>query len=267
MKIGFIGGGQIASALAKGFVAAGCATGSELQVLDRFPASAERFSSLTGAKVASSTKELLKNSGIIFLCVKPNDVASALPPELRGLLPGKLLISVAAGIPLSFLAELAGSECEVCRSMPNTAAEIALSCTAVCFTPNTTSEHKEATTRLFSSVGEVFDLPEKHFDAVVGVGGSGPAYACLLIEAMADGGVQAGLPRETALRMAALAVRGAAGLVLETGAHPAVLREKISSPGGTTIAALNVLEKGAVRHHAASAVIAAAQRSAELSAG
>lgn len=263
-NIGFIGGGQIATALASGFIKSGKVTAGRLFVLDRFPETTRRFCETTGAQEAKNLDQLLQECSAIFLCVKPNDVAAALPESSRALLSGKLLISVAAGINLKTLCALTGPECRVCRSMPNTAAQVSDSCTAVCFSENTPQEARELAIELFSSVGEVFDLPEKFFDAVVGVSGSGPAYACLLIEAMADGGVREGLPRDTALRMAALAVRGAAAMVLQTGTHPAILREKISSPGGTTIAALDVLEKGAVRHHAANAVTAATARSKEL---
>lgn len=265
IKIGFIGGGQIASALAGGFLAGGFEGGVQLGVVDRFPASAARFAERFGAKVFVGVAEMARECDMVFLCVKPGDVAGALAQEQREVLAGKLLVSVVAGLPLARLVELAGEGCRVCRSMPNTAAEVRLSATAACFSPNCTEDDKRLVMSAFGAVGEAMELPEKFFDAVVGVSGSGPAYACLLIEAMSDGAVAAGLPRDAATRLAALAVRGAAALVLETGRHPAELREKISSPAGTTIAALAELEAGAVRYHVSAAVQAAAGRSAELS--
>jgi pyrroline-5-carboxylate reductase len=262
--IGFFGGGQIARALAGGFLAGGAATRDHLLVVDRYPAAAEAFAQKTGARIAADGAELARAADVIFLCVKPQDVAGALTPELHSAWGGKLLVSVVAGLPLARLVELAGAEAAICRSMPNTAAEVRLSATAVCFTPTCTAEQISLVEKLFGTVGEVFSLPEKLFDAVVGVSGSGPAYACLVIEAMSDGGVAAGLPRETATRLAALAVQGAAALTLQTGVPPAELREKISSPGGTTIAALQVLEAGATRARFSAAVRAAARRSSEL---
>ncbi len=267
MKIGFIGGGQIASALAGGFCSSGEVAGEHLLVFDRIPESSKGFSSRFGAAVCKEAVELVSGSDVIFLCVKPNDAASVFSADLQKTLKGKLLVSVAAGLTLDFLAEHAGSECKICRAMPNTGAEIRQSATAICFTENVPAADRGLLNRLFASVGMVFDLPEKQFDAVVGVSGSGPAYACVLIEAMSDGGVKAGLPREIATRLAAMAVQGAAGLVLETGKHPAELREKISSPAGTTIAALQVMEQGGVRFHVSRAVEAAAARSKELSCG
>lgn len=262
--IGFFGGGQIARALAGGFLAGGAARAEDLLVCDRFASTAAEFAEKTGARVAAHAAELIDQAEVIFLCVKPQDVATALRPELRAAWAGKLLVSVVAGLPLDRLEELAGAGTAICRSMPNTAAEVRLSATAVCFTTACSPEQIALVEKLFGTVGEVFSLPEKLFDAVVGVSGSGPAYGCLVIEAMSDGGVAAGLPRETATRLAALAVQGAAALVLQTGRHPAELREKISSPGGTTIAALQALEAGGTRHHFSSAVRAAAKRSSEL---
>lgn len=257
----------MASALAGGLSSGGLEGGAALFVVDHFPATANAFAERFGATTLDSVVALAQTCDVVFLCVKPCDVVSALPPQMQEALANKLLISVVAGCTLDTLTHLAGSKCQICRSMPNTAAAVRQSATAVCFSPNCMAANKTIAMSAFGVVGEVFDLPEKMFHAVVGVSGSGPAYACLLIEAMSDGGVAAGLSRSVATRLAALAVRGAAALVLETEQHPAELREKISSPSGTTIAALAKMEAGAVRYHVGAAVQAAAIRSMELSEG
>jgi pyrroline-5-carboxylate reductase len=264
--IGFIGGGQIATALATGFIAAGFCKSGDLAVFDRQPDHASTFAVRTGARISPSTTDLAATSKVLFLCVKPGDVESALAPVRSKLDPEKLLVSVAAGISLAQLDEATGGHKKICRAMPNTAAEVRLAATALCFSEGVSVEEQEFLRDAFNAVGEAFFIQESLFDAVVGVSGSGPAYAFLLIEAMAEGATAAGLPRSTALRLAALAVRGAAELVVETNRHPALLREMVSSPGGTTLAGLQQLEEGAVRAHVARAVRAAAQRSAELSA-
>lgn len=264
LLIGFLGGGQIASALAGGLRATEAGAAFEMAVCDRYPATAAAFGQRFEARECASPAALFQSAQAIFLCVKPQDVISALQEVPSVDWSERLIISVAAGIPLAKLTALLGDEARICRAMPNTAAEVRRSATAVCFTENCNAENRRQARELFAAVGEVMEIPEKLFDAVVGVSGSGPAYACLLIEAMSDGGVAAGLPRSEATRLAALAVGGAAELILSSGRHPAELREKISSPAGTTIAALQVLESGAVRAHTSAAVLAAARRSAEL---
>lgn len=262
-SFGFLGGGKIASALAGGLLAARSVEATHLAVCDALPEQTRRFAEKFGARAVNSPEELADRCQVVLLCVKPNDAATALA-SMKQALQGKLLISVAAGLSVDWLSQHTGTKVKICRAMPNTAAEIRQSVTALCFSENATAEDREVAREAFAAVGEVFLLEEKFFDAVVGVSGSGPAYACLLIEAMSEGATRAGLPREVATRLAALAVRGAAGLVVETSTHPALLREAISSPGGTTLAGLAELEKGGLRYHGAEAVLAAARRSAEL---
>jgi len=234
-------------------------------VLDRYPESAARFAERFDAGICVSASELISACDLVFLCVKPQDVSSALTPDLIPALKDKILVSVVAGLTLETLANHTGPDCRLCRSMPNTAAEVARAVTVVCFSDNTGEEERREIKEAFATVGRSLELEEKYFDAVVAVSGSGPAYACLLIEAMTSGGVEAGLPPAVAGELAAHAVAGAAALILQTGRAPEEIRHKISSPGGTTLAALEVMENGMVRHHIQSAVKAAAARSRELS--
>ncbi len=257
----------MASALAKGMLAAGAAQPGQITIYDTSPSQNQRLAAAAGGlRVASSAAELARACDVLFLCVKPQDAAAALASTEEDF-SEKVLVSIAAGLTLAWLQERTSPLAKLCRAMPNTAAEVRHSATAVCFTETVSPAEHAQVIAAFAAVGEVFELAEKHFDAVIGVSGSGPAYACLLVEAMSDGGTQAGLPRDVATRLAALTLKGAASLMLETGAHPALLREAVSSPGGTTLAALAKLEAGAVRHHIASAVMAAAQRSRELAGG
>lgn len=265
-RIGFLGGGQMASALASGLRAAHWQSWP-FHVADRYPDTAERFGERFDARVWATLPELIENSDLLFLCIKPQDVTKALTPDLIPALDGKILVSVVAGLSLQTLGHLAGPGCRLCRSMPNTAAEVARAITVVCFSENIGEAERQEIKGAFDTVGTCMELPEECFDAVVAVSGSGPAYACLLVEAMTTGGVDAGLPRDVAEKLAAHAVAGAAALILETGRTPEDIRQKISSPGGTTLAALEVMEKGLIRHHIHAAVKAAAARSRDLSQG
>jgi len=254
----------MASALAGGLRAAQWKD-MPFAVVDRYAESADRFASRFGARICQQPADLIACSDLIFLCVKPQDVASALTEDLRPALEGKILVSVVAGLTLETLAHHAGDRCRICRSMPNTAAEIAKAVTVVCFSVNTGDTERQEIKDAFGAVGSCMELDEEHFDAVVAVSGSGPAYACLLVEAMTAGGVEAGLPPAVARELAAQAVQGAAALILQTGRSPEDIRQKISSPGGTTLAALEMMERGLVRQHVQAGVKAAAARSKELS--
>jgi pyrroline-5-carboxylate reductase len=265
-RYGFLGAGKMASALVKGILQSGAASPAELIVFDTSPAQVEHLTSTHGVAAAATAGELAQVAEAVILCVKPQDAAGALASVGSGF-KDRVLVSIAAGLSLDWLHQQTSPDAKIARAMPNTAAEIQQSATALCFSESVTGPERAAVLKAFAAVGEVFELAEKFFDAVVGVSGSGPAYACLLVEAMSDGGTRAGLPREIATRLAALTVRGAASLILQTGQHPALLREAVSSPAGTTLAALAELEAGAVRSHVAAAVAAAARRSKELSQG
>jgi pyrroline-5-carboxylate reductase len=199
---------------------------------------------------------------VVLLCVKPNDVPAALAacgPEIAG----KLLLSIVAGWSISALRKHAG-DARIIRAMPNTPAQIGAGATAYCGDASVTKDDLTLADQIFSAVGFAVAVPEKSLDAVTGLSGSGPAYVFLVMEALSDGGVAAGLPRPLATQLAVQTVLGAARLAAETNEHPALLREAVTSPGGTTAAALGVLEAAAVRSAFADAVNAAAERSREL---
>ena len=177
------------------------------------------------------------------------------------------MISIAAGVPLAKLEALLSAGARVIRVMPNTPALVGASASAFALGAAATREDAALTERLFSAVGIAYEVKERLLDAVTGLSGSGPAYVCLLIEALSDGGVAAGLPRDVATRLAAQTVLGSAKMVLETGQHPAVLKDMVTSPGGTTIEGLHELEKAGVRGAFMNAVRAAAEKSKQLGQG
>lgn len=199
----------------------------------------------------------------VLLCVKPHDLIE-LVASLADPAQARLFISIAAGIPISRIEDAAGPSDRVIRVMPNTPALVGRGVSAVVPGSKATEEDVALAERLLSAVGNVVRVPEKLLDAVTGVSGSGPAYIFLVIEALADAGVRQGLPRPTALTLAAETALGAAEMVLRTGLHPAQLKDQVTSPGGTTIAALEILERRRVRGAFFEAVAAATRRSAEL---
>ncbi len=202
-----------------------------------------------------------------MLCVKPQDILSTLASCAFSPGNGKLLISVAAGVTLSTLEKHTPEAVRIVRTMPNTPSLVGKGATAYCLGSRCAEEDRGIVERLLGAVGISVEVPEKQMDAVTGLSGSGPAYIYLIIEALADGGVRQGLPRAEALRLAAQTVSGAAEMVIHTGTHPAVLKDMVTSPGGTTIAGLSVLEEKNVRSALISAVSAAATRASELGKG
>ncbi|MBA4031234.1 MAG: pyrroline-5-carboxylate reductase [Planctomyces sp.] len=270
-KIGFIGSGQMATALAKGFVAAGMVQPEQLLAYDVLPASAERFVQSTGGRVMADVTGLTQEADVIFLSVKPQAMAAVLKnladvPASRE----KLVISIAAGITLATLEAGLGGAGRIVRVMPNTPALVGAGASAFTLSKgalahSATSPGDAAIVRqLLETVGVAEEVPETLMDAVTGLSGSGPAYVYQIIEALSDGGVRVGLPRATATRLAAQTLLGAAKMVLETGEHPGVLKDAVTSPGGTTIAGLHALEAGGLRAALMNAVVAATSRAKEL---
>ncbi|HEY5313910.1 MAG TPA: pyrroline-5-carboxylate reductase [Pirellulales bacterium] len=263
-QFGFIGAGRMATALARGFVAAGLAQPAQICASDPSAEAAGRFGSETGARTLAGNQQVAEASQVLFLAVKPQQMPAAMS-ELRGCLSsGQLVISVAAGIPLAMLAEGLGKKPRLMRVMPNTPCLVGQGASAYCPGPGATSDDRALVKQLLESVGRAFELDEKLLDAVTGLSGSGPAFVFVMIEALADGGVRMGLPRQVALELAAQTLLGSAQMVLTSGEHPAALKDQVASPGGTTIAGLQALESGGLRAALMAAVEAATRRSIEL---
>lgn len=265
--IGFIGAGQMATALAQGFLEAGLATPDRLVAGDPIAEARERFAKMTGGRSTADNVAVAAEADVLFLAVKPQQMASVLG-LLRGKMGGEtLVVSIAAGIRLATLAEGLGDQVRLVRVMPNTPCLVGQAACGYCLGPKATDEDGALVARLLSSVGAAHQVEERLMDAVTGLSGSGPAFVYVMVEALSDGGVRMGLPRPVATALAAQTVKGAAEMVLRTGVHPGQLKDQVTSPGGTTIAGLQALEAGGFRAAVLAAVQAATCRSVELGKG
>jgi pyrroline-5-carboxylate reductase len=262
LSIGFLGAGRMATALAKGWLRAGLVRADACRASDPLPQARQAFTAETGCPAGADNREVVA-ADLLVLAVKPQSMA-ALMEEIRPLLKGQLIVSIAAGITLRQLAAGLGSDCRLVRVMPNTPCLIGASASGYSPGENATTEDVALVDRLLNAVGVAFRLPEHLLDAVTGLSGSGPAFVYLMIEALSDGGVRMGLPRDVATALAAQTVLGAAKMVLQTQSHPGVLKDMVASPGGTTIAGLHALERGGVRGALMDAVEAATRRAVEL---
>lgn len=266
-RIGFLGAGRMASALARGWIAAGLTIADHVLASDPSAAAREAFVSGESLRAVSANAEVVAHGDLLVLAVKPQSM-KALLEEIRPLLTERhLIVSIAAGVSLKQLADGLGSRRRLVRVMPNTPCLVGASASA--YTPGDAATANDAALveGLLKAVGVAIRVPENLLDAVTGLSGSGPAFVYLMIEALSDGGVRVGLPRDAATALAAQTVLGAAKMVLETGSHPGVLKDQVASPGGTTIAGLHALERGGVRGALMDAVEAATRRATELGKG
>ncbi|HEV3204679.1 MAG TPA: pyrroline-5-carboxylate reductase [Gemmataceae bacterium] len=263
-RVGFLGAGKMATALAKGWISAGFLSPNQILAGDPMPQSRHEFAAETKGRVTADNREVVSGSDVLVLAVKPQTMPALLNDIQPVVASRHLVISVAAGINLQTLSAGLGKACRLIRVMPNTGCLVGASASAYTTGENATAEDIALVERLLKAVGIAFRLPEHLLDAVTGLSGSGPAFVFVMIEALSDGGVRVGLPRDVAMALAAQTVFGAAKMVLETGSHPGVLKDLVASPGGTTIAGLHALEQRSVRAALIDAVEAAAKRSAEL---
>jgi len=264
MRVGFLGAGRMATALAKGLVSAHFTTADAILASDPSPAARETFSRTTGGRAAATNIDVARGSDVLVLAVKPAHMAEVLA-DLRGEVQARhLVISVAAGVPLKTLGASLGSQTRMARVMPNTPCLVGAGASAYALGGAATPDDGKLVARLLQTVGIAVELPETLLDAVTGLSGSGPAYVYQVIEALSDGGVFMGLPRDVATRLASQTVLGAAQMVLQTGEAPAVLKDAVASPGGTTIAGLHALEEGGLRAALMNAVRDATLRSRQL---
>jgi pyrroline-5-carboxylate reductase len=264
LTIGFLGAGRMATALAKGFLRAGLVKAERLIASDVAGDARETFQKETGCSAVGDNAEAARFASVLVVAVKPAQapaVLSGLAAELRS---ETLVVSVAAGVPLARLEAVLPAGTRVVRVMPNTPALVGAGASAFALGRAASRADADLVQRLFSAVGLALEVAEPLLDAVTGLSGSGPAYACLMIEALSDGGVAAGLPRDVATRLAAQTLLGAAQMVRDTGLHPGALKDGVASPGGTTIEGLHELEKAGVRGALMNAVRAAAEKSRKL---
>jgi pyrroline-5-carboxylate reductase len=263
-RIGFLGAGQMATALARGWLAAGLASPERVLASDPLPQARQTFTAETGVPAAANNREVVAAADVLVLAVKPQSMKPLLAEIRPTVTPRHLVVSIAAGITLKQLGDGLGTDRRLIRVMPNTPCLVGASAAGYSSGDAATAADVALVDRLMNAVGRAFPLPESLLDAVTGLSASGPAFVFVMIEALSDGGVRVGLPREVATVLAAQTVFGAAKMVLETGLHPGVLKDRVASAGGTTIAGLHALEHGGVRAALMDTVEAATRRATEL---
>ena len=269
IKLGLIGGGVMGEAIISRLITSRRYSGADILISEPNADRRNFLSKTYGVEVTKDNLQAAQAKEVVVLAVKPQ-IFPALVQELRtGLLqytpptPYPVLLSILAGISLNKLTA-AFPHHPVVRVMPNTPATVGQGMTAIAPNHNVSPQHLAVANTIFQAVGSVVELPENLMDAVTGLSGSGPAYVALLVEALSDGGVAAGLPRAIASQLAVQTVLGTATLLQETKIHPAVLKDQVTSPGGTTIAGVAELERGGFRAAVINAVLAAYGRSQEL---
>jgi pyrroline-5-carboxylate reductase len=263
-KIAVIGTGNMGSALIEGLIQAGVAQPFNIVAFD---VDEERLTTLAakcGIRIGHDNASTVQEADIVLLAVKPQILNAVLDEIAPVMTLDSIVISIAAGVKIAAIEERLRRPIPVIRVMPNILATVRSAVSALCPGRNASREHLALAREVMGAVGTTVDVEEKQMDAVTGLSGSGPAYIFVMIDALADGGVKMGLTRDVALKLATQTVLGAAKMVVETGKHPMILKDAVTSPGGTTIAGLHVMEREGVRNALMSAVEAATKRSEEL---
>jgi pyrroline-5-carboxylate reductase len=262
--IALIGGGQMALALAEGFVKAGLLAPGEITVFDPHePARARLAGRVPGVRFAATGPEAALAARLVMLAIKPQQAAAACGEIRAAVAANAVIVSIVAGLSTAVLARLTGSE-RIIRVMPNTPSLVGRGVSVVCRTPAVPAADAARVLELLSAVGHVHEVDESLMDAVTGLSGSGPGFIARFVEALAAGGVEAGLPEPLALALAVETLAGTGALLEATGEHPAEIRARVTSPGGTTLAGLAVLEERGATAAIQAAVAAAANRAREL---
>ena len=262
-KLGFIGAGNMGEAILKGLLARGAAKPADIFVSARRPERVRELEKLYGVK-GGTNSEVARAADVLLLGVKPQILDQVLRGLSTEVSKDKLIISIAAGVPIAAIERRLHPPMRIVRAMPNTPATVGAGATALAMGEHTTEEDLATAKTIFDSVGISVLLEESQLDAVTGLSGSGPAYIFLIIEALGDAGVKVGLSRRASMQLAAQTVLGSAKLLIESGQHPGMLKDGVTSPGGTAIAGLHTLEAGGLRNVLMNAVEAATRRSREL---
>ena len=262
-KIGFIGAGKMASAMIEGLLSKGLYKKDEIIASCKSQTTKDRVSKELGIEVTTDVASVFKSADIVVLAVKPNQIEGILTTNIEANSTKKLLISIAAGIKITTLEKYV-PDSRIIRVMPNVCCTVLESASSYTLGTKATKEDAQKVKEILEAIGIAFEVPEEKIDAVTGLSGSSPAYMFMVIDALADGGVLMGLPRDVALKLAAQTMLGSAKTVLETGKHPEDLKDSVCSPGGTTIEGVKVLEDYGMRAAFISAVQASAEKSKEM---
>ncbi len=263
-RVAVLGAGKMGGILVKAFLEKNLLSRTLTTATVQHEERARALSEKLGIPVGTDNAAAARDADIVFVCLKPQAVQGVmeeLRPQIR---PEQVVISVAASVPTSHIENALGKNVPVVRAMPNTPCVIGLGMTALCKGKHAGTQHLEVASELFNVVGRTVVVDEKHMDAVTGLSASGPAYIYIILESLAEAGVKVGLPRDVATLLAAQTTLGAAGVVLETGDHPALLKDAVTTPAGCTIDGIMELEEGKLRVTLIKAVVKAAQRAKEL---
>jgi len=267
LRVAILGAGKMGGILLQAFLKNNLLLPDQLVATVQHPDRALALSAQFGVDVSTNNLAAARQADVILLGVKPIQVPAVLEEILPALTPAKLLLSFAASVKTRAIEDAAGCDLAVIRAMPNTPALLSAGATALCSGRFVTPEQIALAQRIFSTVGRTVVVEEKHMDAVTGLSGSGPAFLYIIIEALAEAGVNVGLPRDVATMLAAQTAYGSARMVLETGYHPALLKDAVTTPAGTTVDGILALEEGGLRATLINAVKRATERAKELAAG
>jgi pyrroline-5-carboxylate reductase len=267
LRIAILGAGKMGGILLQAFLKSNLVAPENLFATVQHPERAIALSAQFGVKVTTDNLAAAKSADVILLGVKPVQVPALLETIRPAITPGKLLISIAASVQTADIEAIAGDKVAVIRAMPNTPAMLSAGMTAYCRGKHVKDAQMQIAQRVFETVGRTVVVDEKHMDAVTGLSGSGPAFLYIIIEALAEAGVNVGLPRDTATLLAAQTTFGSARMVLETGYHPAMLKDAVTTPAGCTVDGILELEEGGLRVTLIKAVKRATQRAKELAKG
>jgi pyrroline-5-carboxylate reductase len=263
-KLAVLGTGKLGSILLRAYLKQGLFNPKKVTATVRHEEKAAALSKELGVNVATDNRKAVRGADIILLGVKPQVVGEVLKEIAPELSKDTLIISVAASVPTSYIEQRAGEKVPVIRAMPNTCSTVGCGMTGICKGGHVTAEHLEIAKSLFNAVGRTVVVDEKNMDAVTGLSASGPAFAYIILESLAEAGVKVGLPRDIATLLAAQTMKGSASVVLETGDHPALLKDAVTTPAGCTIDGIMELEEGKLRVTLIKAVVKATQRAGEL---
>ena len=263
-KVAFLGLGKMGGILLQALLKKNLLSTKNTVATVRHPERAQKLSQELGISVTTDNRQAAQQSDLILLCVKPQTVREVTEEIAGEMTPGKQLISIAASVPTRYIEEILDSEVPVVRAMPNTPCVIGFGMTGLCKGKFADESHLDIAKTLFDSVGLTVTVEEKRMDAVTGLSASGPAFVYIILESLAEGGVKVGLPRDVATLLAAQTVQGAARMVLETGQHPALLKDAVTTPAGCTVDGILELEEGKLRVTLIKAVVKATERAKEL---
>lgn len=263
-KLAIVGAGKMGEAMITGFLKSGKYEPRDIQVFEIIESRSKYISQKYKVKCVDAAKEAASFADLTIVAVKPNHVKKALEQVAQAMKPGKIVVSIAAGVTLEFLRKYLPKSIPIIRVMPNITCQVREAMIVICPSENTKKEELKKVTDTLSLLGKVIELDEKYLNLATGLVGSGPAYIYLIIESLADAGVRLGLPKDVSILLAAQTTLGAAKMVVETGEHPAKLKDMVTTPAGTTVEGLLALEEGKLRAVIIAAVTKAAERSKQL---